>query len=86
MWKSDHRSNIDNFWLQGDIRISANAQISFLKRLLNNELPFSIENQEIVKTLMLTDSTENYKVYSKTGWALRVDKQIGWLVGFVDHS
>lgn len=79
-------AEIDNFWLQGDIRISANEQISFLKRLLNNELPFSIENQETVKAIMLTDSSENYKVYSKTGWAMRVDKQIGWLVGYVETN
>lgn len=79
-------ANIDNFWLQGNIRISAKEQISFLKKLLNNELPFSIENQETVKTLMLTDSSENYKVYSKTGWAMRVDKQIGWLVGYVESN
>jgi beta-lactamase class D len=74
---------IDKFWLQGDIRITANQQILFLQRLLNNELPFKKENQEIVKQIMLTDSSENYQVYSKTGWAIRAKQQIGWLVGYV---
>lgn len=77
-------AEIDNFWLRGDIRISANGQVEFLKRLINNELPFDIEHQETVKSLMLTDSTESYKVYSKTGWAMRIERQIGWLVGFVE--
>lgn len=76
-------ANIDNFWLQGDIKISANEQINFLERLINDELPFSLGNQETVKNLMLTDSSNHYKTYSKTGWAMRVDKQIGWLVGYV---
>lgn len=79
-------TKIDNFWLQGDIRISANQQINFLERLIKDELPFSIENQKTVKSLMLTDSSEHYKIHSKTGWAMRVDKQIGWLVGYVETN
>ena len=79
-------AEIDNFWLQGDIRISANEQIEFLERLINNELPFSIDNQNTVKKLILTDSSENYKIHSKTGWAMRVDRQIGWLVGYVETN
>lgn len=75
--------DIDKFWLEGDIRISAKQQIDFLLKLINNELPFTIENQELVKQIMLTDSTKNYQVHSKTGWAMRAKKQIGWLVGYV---
>lgn len=74
---------IDTFWLDGDVRISTLGQIRFLEKLINNELPFSTRNQELVKQIMLTDSTNDYQVYSKTGWAMRVDQQIGWLVGFV---
>lgn len=73
----------DTFWLNGDIRISANEQIKFLEKLIRNELPFDKKNQELVKQIMLTDSTEKYQLHSKTGWAMRVDKQIGWLIGFV---
>ena len=75
--------DIDKFWLEGDIRISAKQQVDFLQKLINNELPFKNENQKIVKQIMLTDSTENYQIYSKTGWAIRTRKQIGWLVGYV---
>jgi len=75
---------LDTFWLKGDIKISAEEQIQFLEKLINNELPFSKKNQESVKQIMLTDSTDNYQIYSKTGWAMRVDRQIGWLVGFVN--
>ena len=76
--------DIDKFWLEGDIRISANQQIDFLKKLINNELPFDMKNQELVKQIMLIDSTEKYKIHSKTGWAMRASKQIGWLVGYVE--
>ena len=32
---------IDNFWLRGQLRITHQAQIQFLRRLYNGDLPFS---------------------------------------------
>lgn len=75
---------IDNFWLEGDLRISAKEQVLFIERLFKNELPFKIENQEAVKEIMITDSSESYVLHSKTGWAMRIEKQIGWFVGYVE--
>lgn len=74
---------IDNFWLEGDLGISANEQVKFIERLINNDLPFNLQIQEVVKGLMITDSTDNYVLHSKTGWAMRIANQIGWFVGYV---
>lgn len=71
---------IDNFWLEGDIRISANEQIVFIEKLINNELSFDKEIQESVKELMVTDANEKYTIHSKTGWT----NQIGWNVGYIE--
>jgi len=81
-------AEIDNFWLEGDLRISAQEQVKFISKFLNYDLPFSKRNMEIVKNIMLVDSTVNYKLFAKTGWTARVaeDKQIGWYVGFVENS
>ena len=76
--------HIDNFWLEGDLRISAKEQVMFIERLIKNELPFKIDNQNAVKEIMITDSTESYLLHSKTGWAMRIEKQIGWFVGYVE--
>ncbi|MCP4180209.1 MAG: class D beta-lactamase [bacterium] len=83
---NDISSGIDNFWLCGSIKISAKEQIDFLKKLYNKQLVgFSNQSQEIVKDIMLYESTENYKLYGKTGggdcWD---DTVIGWYVGFVE--
>lgn len=72
-------AKIDNFWLEGDLKISANEQIEFLEKLLKYDLPFSNSNIETVKSIMLIDSVETYKYYAKSGWAAK----IGWYVGFV---
>ncbi|RUT72836.1 class D beta-lactamase [Ancylomarina longa] len=77
---------IDNFWLEGDLRISAKDQVKFIERLINNDLPFSLENQQAVKDLMITDATDNYVLHSKTGWAMRIANQIGWFVGYVSSK
>jgi beta-lactamase class D len=71
---------IDNFWLEGDLRISAKEQILFIEKLINNELQFDKKIQETVKEIMVTDSTEAYTIHSKTGWT----NQIGWNVGYVE--
>ncbi|BAX80412.1 class D beta-lactamase [Labilibaculum antarcticum] len=77
---------IDVFWLRGDIRISPNQQIDFLKKLYLNQLPFSQKNQEIVKKIMIVDQTANYTIRAKTGWAVRIDDQIGWYVGYLERA
>lgn len=83
---NDILSGIDNFWLCGSLKISANEQVEFLKKLYYNQLSgFSIKSQEIVKNIMMYETTDNYKLFGKTGggdcWA---DKVIGWYVGFVE--
>lgn len=77
---------IDLFWLQGDLRISAMEQINFLKKLVKNELPFSISNQLLVKEMMMIENKYGVKLYGKTGWAARVKPQTGWFTGFVQRG
>ena len=33
---------------------------------------------------MLTDVTERYRLYAKTGWATRITPSVGWYVGYVE--
>lgn len=77
---------VDNFWLEGDLKISAMEQINFLDRLVNNLLPFRQRNISIVKKIMITDSTSNYIIHSKSGWETKTNPQIGWLVGYVEKE
>ena len=79
-------AEIDKFWLEGELRISAVEQIGFLINFLERKLPFTDRNYNIVKNIMLVDSTDNYKLYAKTGWTARVHNQIGWYVGFLERD
>lgn len=75
---------IDRFWLDGDLRISPEQQIDFLRRMYHYKLSFKRENVDKVKSIMLLSETDNYKLYGKTGWAQPGGKDIGWFIGFVE--
>lgn len=79
-------TDIDKFWLEGELRISAIEQIEFLKNFIKKELPFSENNHEIVKNILLVEETKDYKFYAKTGWAARIKPAVGWYVGFVERE
>lgn len=68
------------FWVEGDLAISANEQIAFLRRLYRNELPFRIEHQRLVKDVMVNEAGPDWILRAKTGWSGR----IGWWVGWVE--
>ena len=59
---------IDVFWLRGGLRISADEQIDFLRRLESGDLPFSDRVMSIVRRIMQTEAGEGYVIRSKTGW------------------
>lgn len=73
-------SDISTFWLEGNLKISANEQIDFLKKLYQNDLPFSQRNIDITKKILITDSTTEYIIRAKSGWT----GKLGWYVGYVE--
>lgn len=75
---------IDEFWLNDSLKISADEQVGFLKRMYFNELPLSERTQRIVKSLMLQEETPQYNLYYKTGWGYENNKSILWVVGFAE--
>ena len=77
---------IDQFWLEGNLRISAEAQIGFLERLYREELPVSKRTQAIVKDIMLLEGGEGAALRGKTGWATTHTPGIGWLVGWFERA
>lgn len=76
---------IDQFWINDSLKISADEQVGFIKRMYFNELPFAERTQRIVRSMMLQEETDAYKLYYKTGWGYSGDKQILWVVGFIER-
>jgi beta-lactamase class D len=77
---------VDTFWLEGNLRISAMEQVDFLQRLYEERLPFSKKSMEVVKEMMAQDKGQDWVIRSKTGWAARVEPNVGWWVGWLERK
>lgn len=78
---------LDRFWLDGSLRVSALDQARFMARLAAGELEISEGTDRIVRELMLLDEGSGYRLFGKTGWAGFGDPgapQIGWLIGWLE--
>ncbi|MEZ4884213.1 MAG: class D beta-lactamase [Chitinophagales bacterium] len=80
----DISENIDDFWLEGNLRITPKEQIEFLSRLYSNDLPFSQRSMDIVKKILIIEQNNQFTMRAKTGWAQLFDPQIGWWVGYIE--
>ena len=75
-----------DFWNFGSFAISPTNQITFLKALYEEVLPFSKRNMTIVKRLMIAEATGTYVIRAKTGWTRDRGKDTGWWVGYVEQD
>lgn len=83
---ADTSGGIDGFWLTGGLRISPEQQIDFLKRLHDNQLPFSSSSVQIIKNIMIAKDTLDYVIRAKTGWADENKIMVGWYVGYIEKN
>lgn len=81
----DIGGNLDSFWLDGDLRISMQEQVAFLRALYREELPFSKKTMQTVKSMLVYADQSTYTITAKTGWAKIADPNpdLGWFVGYL---
>jgi beta-lactamase class D len=80
------RETIDRFWLWGDSRITPWEQLNFVLHFYTNKLPFSQENIDLVKKLIILKQTDKWTFRGKTGMTVQDGKGIGWLVGYLEEN
>jgi beta-lactamase class D len=78
-------NNVTTFWLEGPFGISAREQVSFLRKLILERLPFPKNNINLLKKIMIMEENADYIIRAKTGWTARVTPQYGWYVGYVEN-
>ena len=76
----------DDFWNFGHFAISPINQVTFLKNLYEEKLPFSKRNIEIVKRVMVHEKNEYFTIASKTGWTRENNINTGWWIGYVENK
>ena len=76
---------LDGFWLADSLKISADEQVEFLKRLHKEELPVSKRSIKIVKEITTLEKTPEYELHGKTGGGpLAEGRFLGWFVGYLE--
>ncbi len=75
--------DVQTFWLQGPLKISAVEQVKFLARLVAKKLPTSDGSQSTVTDILRIEQKGSWALYGKTGWTTTPDPDIGWFVGWV---
>ena len=81
-------TRIDTFWLDNSLKITADEQLGFVKKLYFNQLPFRKNTtQEVVKKIMLQEKNTNYSLSYKTGLGYRENgNALGWIVGWIEEN
>lgn len=73
------------FWVDGTLRISANEQVAFLRRLYEGKLRLSERTTRITKQIMVVEETPTYRLSAKTGACQPGREQTAnWYVGYVE--
>jgi beta-lactamase class D len=78
--------DVDRFWLDGSLRVSAIEQTLFLARLARGRLPLSARAQAIVRDILRLDSGSDAALYGKTGFIPADGRKLGWWVGWVERG
>lgn len=80
-------NNLDTFWLDNTVKITADEQLGLVKKLYFSQLPFQPRSQRLVKEMMKREENANYKLSYKTGWAhTEKNHSLGWLIGWIEEN
>ena len=78
---------IDSFWIDNSIKITADEQLGLVKKLYFDQLPMKKWTQRKVKSMMLREENNLYKLSYKTGWGRKENgNSIGWVVGWIEEN
>lgn len=76
---------VDQFWLQGPLKISPKQQAKFVYDLATEQLAFDQSVQKQVKQMLYVERRGESKLYAKSGWGMDVEPQVGWYTGWVEQ-
>ena len=77
-------ANMNEFWKDGSLKITADEQLGLIKRVYFKELPFQKRSQEIFKKGMVKEENSNYKLSYL--YASDSTKNNSWVLGFEEEN
>ncbi|RYG06523.1 MAG: class D beta-lactamase [Chitinophagaceae bacterium] len=81
------QNNLDTFWLDNSLKVTADEQLGVAKRLYFDQLPFQKRSQRLVRGMMLQEKNANYSLSYKTGWGFTENgHSLAWIVGWIEEN
>lgn len=81
------KDNLETFWLDNSMKVTADEQLGLVKKLYFGQLPFQPRSQRIVKNMMKREDNSNYKLSYITGsGSANNGHPIGWIIGFIEEN
>jgi beta-lactamase class D len=80
------KGGIDQFWLQGGLRISAFEQVAFLHKLAEGRLPATQRAQKLVREAMVVERGRGWVLHAKTGTVLGGPDAVMWWIGWIERQ
>jgi len=81
------QNNLDTFWLDNTLKVTADEQLGLVKKLYFGQLPFQPRSQRMVRNMMKREDNSNYKLSYKTGWAFNDrNHALGWIIGWIEEN
>jgi len=78
-------SEVDSFWLDNTLKVSADEQAEFLKNLLKEQLPFSRRSMDIAENILPSERHGTAVLKYKAGTG-HTDHHTAWLVGYIEKG
>ncbi len=78
-------ANMDSFWRDESLLITADEQLGFIKQLYFKGLPFQKRSQELFGKMILKEANSNYKL----SYLVATDNALGnqaWVVGYIEEN
>lgn len=81
----DLSGGVDQFWLQGGLRVSAREQVELLYKLAEGRLPMTQRAQRLVRQALVVEKTRDHTLYAKTGTS-GGREPVAWWVGWIEKK
>lgn len=78
-------NDLNSFWKDGSLRITADEQLGFIKKLYFGQLSFQKRAQDIFKKMILKEDNANYQLSYMLG-SDKTNTPSFWLVGYVEEN
>ena len=80
-------NNLDSFWFNNTLKVTADEQLGLVKKLYFDQLPVFKSTAAIVRKMMLREENANYKLSYKTAAAnIPGNRSLVWVSGWVEEN